>query len=74
MLLRQLPGELIRGVDWDRIELASNLPGRANAVVHLPDPLGHTRAHWCRAGGDDDAIPRQGAAASYRSTEETTEQ
>lgn len=74
MLLRQLPRELIRGVDWDRIELAANLPGRAAAVVHLPDPLGHTRKHWCRAGGDDKRIRRQGAAAPCRSTEEGTKQ
>jgi len=74
MLLRQLPRELIRGVDWDRIELAANLPGEAAAVVHLPDPLGHTRRDWCRAGGDDEQIRKQGAAASYRSTEEATKQ
>jgi hypothetical protein len=74
MLLRQLPRELIRGVDWDRIELVSNRPGEADAVVHLPDPLGHTRRDWCRAGGDDNRIRRQGGATYCRSTEEATKQ
>jgi hypothetical protein len=74
MLLRQLPRELIRGVDWDRIELAPSIPDQADAVVHLSDPLGHTRMDWCRAGGNDNAIPSYGAAATYRSTEETTKE
>ena len=73
MLLRNLPRERIRSVDWDRIELAPKLAGQADAVLHLSDPLGHTRADWRRAGGDDIGLQRQGATASYRSTEEVTE-
>ncbi len=69
MLLRHLPRERIRGVDWDRVELAPKFPGQAAPVVHLSDPLGHTRADWCRAGGEDNANHRQGAAATCRSTE-----
>lgn len=74
MLLRHLPRERIRSVDWDRIELAPKLAGQADAVLHLSDPLGHTRTDWRRAGGDDIGIQRQGAAATYRSTEEATKQ
>jgi len=74
MLLRHLPRERIRSVDWDRIELAPKLAGQAGAVLHLPDPLGHTRTDWRRAGGDDVGIQRQGATATYRSTEEVMEE
>jgi len=51
MLLRRLPRERIQTVDWDRIVLAPTIPGQASSVVHLPDPLGHTRASWRRAAG-----------------------
>jgi len=74
MLLRQLPRERIRAVDWDRIELCSTLPGQAAAVVHLPDPLGHTRANWRHMVGDNIGTRRQGSAETRRKTKEVTKE
>ena len=65
MLLRRLPRERIRSVDWDRIELAPTVPGRGPLVLHLSDPLGHTRADWRDAGGDDNTIWSDTAQADY---------
>jgi hypothetical protein len=65
MLLRQLPRARIRSVDWDRIELAPTFPGQAAAVVHLPDPLGHTRAQWRHMVGDDNETRMQGTRATH---------
>ena len=44
MLLRQLPPDRIRRVDWDRIELArtGSDTGKGPLIVRLDDPLGHT--------------------------------
>lgn len=74
MLLRQLPRERIRAVDWDRIELCPTLPGQSAAVVHLPDPLGHTRANWRHMVGDNIGTRRQGSAETHRKTEEVTKE
>jgi hypothetical protein len=49
MLLRQVPRNRIRAVDWDRIELTPKLPGAAASILDLPDPLRHTRADWHNA-------------------------
>lgn len=62
MILRQVPAERIRRVDWDHIELAPADFGRGpTTVIALSDPLGHTRESWNR-GAERDAREAMTAA------------
>ena len=74
MLLRQLPRERIRAVDWDRIELGPTLSGQAAAVVHLSDPLADTRTHWHNAVATHTKHKSKPHQRPTHSTEEVTKQ
>ena len=74
MLLRQLPRERIRAVDWDRIELGPTLSGQAAAVVHLSDPLADTRTHWRNALATHTKHESKPHRRPTHSTEEVTKQ
>lgn len=61
MLLKHLPRNRIRSVDWDAIDIDSTEHTGARLRVSLPDPLGSTREHWeaeyTGRHSDDEAMP-----------------